>query len=138
VHRPSSVRPGPSWRCAWIVVHLDMPDDDLTNQISRLEGRIEHLAGVVERCRKIILVSKIAIAIGGLVLGAMMLGLLADYPVAVVGSIAAVIGGTVSTGSNTSTLKQTTAAISAAEALRSELISRIELRVVGNGADEPD
>jgi len=115
-----------------------MPDDDLTNQISRLEGRIEHLAGVVERCRKIILVSKIAIAIGGLVLGAMMLGLLADYPVAVVGSIAAVIGGTVSTGSNTSTLKQTTAAISAAEALRSELISRIELRVVGNGADEPD
>jgi hypothetical protein len=38
----------------------------------------------------------------------------------------------VSFGSNVSTLRQTDAAISAAESLRSELIGRIDLRVVGD------
>jgi hypothetical protein len=50
-----------------------------------------------------------------------------------VGAIAAVIGGTVVFGSNTSTLKQITAEIRAAEVYRSELISRLHLRVVGDG-----
>jgi hypothetical protein len=38
----------------------------------------------------------------------------------------------VSLGSNVSTLQQTMAAMSAAEALRSDLISRIDLRLVGD------
>jgi hypothetical protein len=42
-----------------------------------------------------------------------------------------VLGAIVSLGSNVSTLRQTTDAIAAAEALRSELIGRIDLRVVG-------
>jgi hypothetical protein len=41
-----------------------------------------------------------------------------------------VLGGIVSLGSNVSTLQQTVDAISAAEMMRSDLISRIELRVV--------
>ena len=44
-----------------------------------------------------------------------------------------VLGGIVSLGSNVSTLQQTAAAIGAAEQLRSDLIGRIDLRVVGDG-----
>jgi hypothetical protein len=47
-----------------------------------------------------------------------------------VGSIAVVLGGIVSLGSNASTLRQTMATINAAEKLRSNLISKIDLRVV--------
>ena len=54
-------------------------------------------------------------------------------PAVLIGSIAAVIGGTVVFGSNTSTLKQTAAVIKAAEAHRAELISQIDLCVVGDG-----
>jgi len=43
-----------------------------------------------------------------------------------------VLGGIVSLGSNIGTLQQTVAAMSAADALRSDLISRIDLRVVAD------
>ena len=59
-----------------------------------------------------------------------MLGLFGFNHVVAIGSIAVVLGGIVSLGSNVSTLRQTEAAISAAELLRSDLIGRIDLRVV--------
>jgi hypothetical protein len=62
----------------------------------------------------------------------MMLGLFGSNQVAAIGSITVVLGGIVSLGSNVSTLRQTMAAMSAAEVLRSDLISRIDLRVVGD------
>ena len=104
------------------------------DEISRIEARIEELAEVSERCRKIIMVSRAAIAGGVAMLLMMMLGLFGSNQVAAIGSIAAVLGGIVSLGSNVSTLRQTTAAISAAELHRSDLIGRIDLRVVGDGA----
>jgi hypothetical protein len=104
-----------------------MTEDD---EISRVEARIEALAEIAERCRKIILVSKAAIAGGGALLLIMMLGLFGSSQVAALGSIALVLGGIVSLGSNVGTLRQTEAAISAAELLRSDLIGRIDLRVV--------
>jgi hypothetical protein len=107
-------------------------EDDPSDEISRIEARLEQLAEVSERCRKIILASKAAIAGGGVWLLVMMLGLSGSGQVAAIGSIALVLGGIVSLGSNVSTLRQTTAAISAAEVLRSDLISRIDLRVVGD------
>jgi len=64
----------------------------------------------------------------------MMLGLLGSNAVAALGSIAVVLGGIVSLGSNVSTLQQTMDAMSAAEVLRSDLISSIDLRVVGDGS----
>ena len=109
-----------------------MPDDDPTDEIALIEERLEELAEVSERCRKIILVSKAAIAGGAALLLVMMLGLFGSSQVAALGSIAAVLGGIVSLGSNVSTLRQTMDAISAAEALRSDLIGRIDLRVVGD------
>ena len=107
-----------------------MTEDDQTDDISQLEARIEAMAEIAERCRKIIMASKAAVAGGFALLLVLMLGLLGSSQVTALGSIALVLGGIVSLGSNVSTLRQTEAAISAAEALRSELIGRIDLRVV--------
>ncbi len=114
-----------------------MDEDNPIDEISRIEARLEVLAEVSERCRKIILVSKVAIAGGVSLLLVMVLGLFGSNQVAAIGSIAMVLGGIVSFGSNVSTLRQTTAAMSAAEVLRSDLISRIDLRVVGDRTMKP-
>jgi hypothetical protein len=109
-----------------------MAEDNPIDDISRIEARLEELAEVSERCRKIILVSKAAIAGGVALLLVMILGLFGSNQVAAIGSIAMVLGGIVSLGSNISTLRETMAAMSAAEVLRSDLISRIDLRVIGD------
>jgi hypothetical protein len=111
-----------------------MTDDDATDEISDIEARIEALAGIAERCRKIILASKLAIGGGAALLLVTILGVLDLGQTAALGSIALVLGGIVSLGSNISTLRQTDDAISAAEARRSALIGRIDLRLV---ADTP-
>jgi hypothetical protein len=105
-------------------------EDDPSDGISLIEARLEHLAEVAERCRKIIVASKAAIACGAALLLAMIFGLLGSNQIAAIGSMAAVLIGIVSLGSNVSTLQQTTAAISAAELQRSELIGSIDLNVV--------
>jgi hypothetical protein len=107
-------------------------EDNSIDEISRIEAWLEELVEVCERCRKIILVSKAAIAGGVALLLLIMLGLFGSNQVAAIGSIAMVLGGIVSLGSNVSTLRQTTAAMSAAEAHRSDLISSIDPRVVGD------
>jgi hypothetical protein len=108
-------------------------EGDPRQTIATIEARLEYLAEVAERCRKIILFSKVAIAGGAVLLLAILLGLLAGNAVVALGSLAAVLGGIVSLGSNISTLQQTTDAIGAAERQRSDLIGQMELRVVSDG-----
>ena len=95
-------------------------EDDPTDEISE----------IAESCRKFILASKVAIAGGVALLLVAMLGLFGAGQSAALASIALMLGGIVSLGSNVSTLRQTDAAINEAEALRSDLISRIDLLVV--------
>ena len=109
-----------------------MTEDDPIDEISDIEARIEALAEAAERCRKFILASKAAIVGGVLLLLVAMLGLFGAGQSAALGSIALMLGGIVSFGSNVSTLRQTEAAISAAEALRSNLIGGINLRLVSD------
>jgi hypothetical protein len=93
-------------------------DGDLHEQILHIEAHIEDLTDIIERCRKIILISKVAIAAGGILILATIIGAVGADPTVLIGAIAAVIGGTVVFGSNTSTLKHTMADMKAAEAHR--------------------
>jgi hypothetical protein len=72
-----------------------------------------------------------ALLAGAMWLLASTVGAISLDPVALIGAIAAVIGGIVVFGSNTSTSKQAALGIKAAEARRAELIGKIELRPVG-------
>jgi len=110
-------------------------DNDLREQISRLEAHIEELAEAIDRCRKVVLMSQAIIAVGAILVLAMMLGAIRFDPTVMIAAIAAVLGGTVLFGSNKTTSEQTTAALRAAEAHRAELIGEIDLRLVGDGDD---
>ncbi len=107
-----------------------MIQDDPTDEIADREARIEELAEIAGRCRRIILGSKVAIACGFALLLIALLGLFGAGESAALGSIALVLGSIVSLGSNVSTLRQTETAIGSDEARRSDLIGAIDLRVV--------
>jgi hypothetical protein len=112
---------------------LEVGDGDPRDQIARLESRVEELTDAMERCRKIRLISLIAIAGGGVWMLAVTIGILGFDPLAMMAAISGVIGGTVMYGSNRTTWREIDAAINDAEAKRAELIGRLELRVVGEG-----
>src|SRR5262245_18195852 len=106
---------------------------DMHEQILHIEADIEELTDIIERCRKIILISKVAIAAGAILILAIIIGAVGFDPTVLIEAIAAVIGGTVVFGSNTSTLKQTMTYMKAAETYRIELMSRMDLKAVGDG-----
>jgi len=108
-----------------------MVDRDLRDQIVGIETDIDELAKTLDGCRKAMLFSKVAIAAGGIWILANLLGAIRFEPATTIGAIAAIIGGVVVFGSNSSTSKQTTAAMKAAETRRAELIDMIDLRTVG-------
>jgi hypothetical protein len=104
-------------------------DNDLTGDIAHIEARIETLAGIAERCRKFILASKLAVGAGVILLLSALLGLIGSGQLAL-WSIALVLGGIVSLGSNQSTLHETEADLAEAEARRAQFIGAINLRLV--------
>jgi hypothetical protein len=114
-----------------------MPNDELRDQISRIETDIEDYAITLDGCRKAMLLSKVAIGAGIISLSAYLLGAISLNAVAVIGAMAAVIGGVVVFGSNLTTSNQATSAMAALEKRRAELIDMIHLRTVGEGDELP-
>ena len=112
-------------------------DGDVHDQILRIEADIDQLAKTLDRCRKVMLLSKVTIAAGGIWILGYVLGAIRFDPALMVGAIAATIGGVVIFGSNLSTSQQTIAAMKAAETERDELIDMINPRAVGMGGLEP-
>ena len=55
-------------------------DDDLHEQVLQIEAHIEQLADVIERCRKIILISKAAVVVGGTLILATIIGAIGFDP----------------------------------------------------------
>ena len=101
-------------------------------EIARLEAEIEERSDAIERCRKVILLSKVVAAAGGLVIVFLLLGIIPPNATTLMVSIAAVLGGAVGLGSTSTTAGQIAAAIKDAEARRAELIGMISLTVVGD------
>jgi hypothetical protein len=107
---------------------------DPAEDITFIEARIEHLGEVIERCRKVSIASKLAIAAGALWAALMLLWLVPFYPGAMIGALAAVIGGIVLLGSNATTWAQTETSLRESEATRAEIIDRMAPRSVDDGA----
>jgi hypothetical protein len=105
-------------------------DADPHEGIVRLEEHIEELAAKLESCRKFILASRIAVAGGGLVLAAMLVGAIRSDLELMAASVASFLGGIVLWGSNSSTAKETAKEITAAESERAALIEQINPRVI--------
>ena len=104
---------------------------ELHDDIDQLEARIEALTVSLERCRKISLAAKFAVAAGAVWFALLLLWIVSFSAGAFVAALSAVLGGFVLLGSNATTWEQTAADLHAAEAERMQLIGSIELRVVG-------
>jgi hypothetical protein len=108
-----------------------MDGDDFRDEIAQLEARSETLTESIERCVKISLAAKLTIAAGAIWIVLVLLWV-PYFPGTVIAAMAAVIGGTVLLGSNSTTWTQAEADLRAAEAMRTDLIGRMELPIVGD------
>ena len=107
-----------------------MNGDDHHSEIVRLEEQIDELEATIESCRKFILAGRIAVASGGVILIAMMVGGI-QFNSSVMGIAgAAVLGGIVAAGSNRSTAKEAAYELTELEAKRGTLIGQLDLRIV--------
>ncbi|HXW28984.1 MAG TPA: hypothetical protein VEK55_06430, partial [Xanthobacteraceae bacterium] len=93
-----------------------MADNDLRDEILRLEDRIDDLAEAMARSQRISQISKVAMVSGLIWVLATLLGAIPFVPAAVISAMAAMVGGVVLFGSTTTTSKETLATMQAAEA----------------------
>ena len=107
-----------------------MSDIDPRAEIERLEAQIEKLSARIKNCRKFILAGRIAVAIGVILLVALLLSVIRFDLQLMMLAMAALLGGIVVWGSNSSTAKEAETELAAAEANRKALIGLIDLRVV--------
>ena len=111
-------------------MHTGENGGDPRDEIVRLEAHIEELAAKIESCRKFILAARVATWGGGIVLAAMLVGAIRLDPATMVGASAALLGGIVVWGSNSSTAKEARKEQAVAEARRAALIDTIDLRAI--------
>ncbi len=104
-----------------------------SDDIARIEERIEELQEALARCRKLSFAAKVMICAGAAWILLTLAWLVPYVPALAFGALAAVIGGIVLLGSNSTTWTQTGAALQASERLRAEMIGRLELRAVNDG-----
>jgi hypothetical protein len=107
--------------------------DDLQDQIASLEAEIELLSERAQRCRKIIVLGKVGTVAGGLLLVALLVGLVRSNAVLLVASITALLGGVALSGTSQGTLDVLRASIDERETLRTEIIDRLELHTIDTG-----
>ncbi len=103
---------------------------DFHQQIADLEADIDALSDAAERCRKSMIIAKVAIAGGLLMLAANLFGVIWSDPIILVVGIAATLAAVVFYGSSRSTREQITEKIRACEARRAELIDGLDLWTV--------
>jgi hypothetical protein len=106
---------------------------DPHDEVVRLEALIEDLTAKIESCRKFILASRIATWGGGVVLFAMVFGVMRFDLGIMAAAVAALLGGVVVWGSNSSTAKEAAKELAQAEADRIALITIINPRAVPSG-----
>jgi hypothetical protein len=76
--------------------------------------------------------------LGGILMAATTLGVVTFDPMVMVAGLAALLGGVVVFGSNTSTANQLSECMTSAEAQRAALIGRLDIRVMEDaGASKP-
>lgn len=107
-------------------------DEFSSDDIARIEERIEELREAIARCRKLSLAAKLMIGAGAVWILLTLAWLIPYLPSMLFGSLAVVIGGIVLLGSNATTWSETEAALAASEAMRAEWIERQDMRLVGN------
>jgi hypothetical protein len=103
---------------------------DLREEIVYLEEHVEELAAKIDSCRKFVLASRIAVAGGGLVLAATLVGALRSDLGVMAAAVSLLLGGIVVWGSNSSTAKEAKKELAAAESERAALIERINPRII--------
>jgi hypothetical protein len=102
-----------------------MDSIDLSEDVARLESRIEDLASAAERSRRLSLIARFAAAAAGLWLAAGTLRLVSLEPTGLVLGIGVLLGGIVLAGSSRSTASELDSAMRKAEAERTRLIDSI-------------
>jgi hypothetical protein len=101
-------------------------------QIDDLEAEIDALSDAAERCRKSIVVAKVAVIVGIVLLAASLLGLVRSDGLILVIGIAIAISGIGFFGSSQGSMDQLVEKIRVREARRAEMIDGMNLQVVQN------
>ena len=106
---------------------------DIHRQIADLEADIDALSDAAERCRKSMIVARLAIIAGVLLVGASLSGFVRSDALVLVIGIAATLAGIGFLGSGRGSLEHITGKIRASEVRRDELIDGMNLQTVRDG-----